>query len=500
MKTVLSLIPDLERSQIQRAEILNDLKITGLALDSRKVKPGDLFLGYPGADLDGRHYIRQAIEKGAVAVFQEFDKGMDRLSWQDKVPIIGIKNLSQKISGIAAEFYQHPSKNMLVIAVTGTNGKTSITHLLAGAFSQLGKKSAVIGTMGSGIFGGIYDTEYKTTTPDPIKLQSILRHFHDEKVEIVAMEASSHALHQYRLSAVNVAVGVFSNLTRDHLDYHKNLAHYADAKRRLFEMPCVRQGVFNLDDKVGAEWMQRFRDRYSTCGYTIQGEKNDQKNWTVSAHAIQFLSSGFRCQVETPWGKGALESSLMGDFNVQNILSVLSVLGMQGYSLETILPALSALKPIPGRMQILGGKGSYPLIIIDFSHTPDALEKALRAARKHCLGKLICVFGCGGNRDRGKRPEMGKLAESLADQVIVTDDNVRKENPGQIVNDILAGCQNPDKMCVLHDRRAAIQQAIQQAASDDVIVLAGKGHETYQIIGDHYLPFNEEQIVLEILK
>lgn len=499
MKSIFSLVPLKAQSNLDDRGRLSDIQATGLSLDSRKVKPGDLFLAYPGAAADGRHYIAQAIEKGAVAVFRE-DGSTKTVEWQEKVPIIAIKNLGEQVSGIAGEFYDHPSKAMEVMAVTGTNGKTSVTHLLAEAFTRLGKLGAVIGTMGSRVGFEPYNTDFKTTTPDPITLQAILRQFKDRGVNVVAMEASSHALHQHRLAAVSVGVGIFTNLTRDHLDYHQSMENYAEAKRFLFEMPSLRLGVFNGDDPAGAAWAKLFQHRYPSCAYMLQEAHPLGVDQLVRAGSPHFLSTGFRCDVETPWGKGKLTSSLLGRFNIQNMLAVLAVLGLKGYSLETILPVLAALKPIRGRMQILGGEPGEPLVVIDYAHTPDALEKILNASREHCRGKLTCVFGCGGDRDKGKRPIMGKIAERYADRVIITDDNVRHENPLQIVKDILAGCVRPDTMRVLSDRREAIQTALKEAVSGDVIVLAGKGHETYQIVGDRSWPFSEEAVVLEILR
>ena len=403
------------------------------------------------------------------------------------------------MSEIADLFYQSSSKDSLIIAVTGTNGKTSITHLLAQAFTQLGKQGAVIGTLVNCICGGNYDHACKTTTPDPITVQATLKQFKDQGVKVVAMEASSHALHQHRLKAVNVSMGIFANLTRDHLDYHGSMENYADAKQLLFNMPSIRYGVFNLGDPVGLRWAKQFQKQFAVCGYTLEETQLNEIPFVVLARTVQFHAAGFRCDVITPWGNGVLNSSLIGYFNVQNLLAVLSALGLLGYSLKDILAVLATLKPIRGRMQLLGGGEGKPLVIIDFAHTPDALEKALNASRRHCRGKLICVFGCGGNRDVGKRPIMGGIAEKLADQVIVTDDNVRFEDPNQISQAILKGCSQPDKIHVEHDRKKAIQWAIRQAKPEDVILLAGKGHERDQIIGDQYLPFNEEQIVLEIL-
>jgi len=500
MKKLISLLPQSLPPRLSNENDLAAIAIRDLSLDSRAVKSGDLFFACVGTKMDGRRYVDQAITAGAVAVLQEAEENQPMIIWRGDVPIINVKRLNEQVSEIASAFYDHPSQKLFMIGLTGTKGKTSCSHLLANALMRLGRKSAVIGTMGSGIYGEPYDTSCHQTTPDPIFVQALLHRFVNEKVDAVVMEASSHALHQHRVKAVDFKIGMFTNLTRDHFDYHETAENYAAAKHLLFEMPSLEAGVFNLDDPIGEQWAHEFKSHYKVCGYTLSASRCVDDLWVVCARKIEFHARGFTLDLKTPWGEASVTCALLGAFNVSNVLAVIATLGLMGYSLAAIVETVEQFTTVPGRMQLIGGKHHQPLVVIDFAHTPDALEKALQAVRTHCRGKLICVFGCGGNRDRGKRPMMGRIAETLADQVIVTNDNIRFENPIVIVQDILAGCEHPEKIAVEHDRRAAIHRAIEQALPDDVILLAGKGHENYQVIGDQYLPFSELEIVEEVLK
>jgi UDP-N-acetylmuramoyl-L-alanyl-D-glutamate--2,6-diaminopimelate ligase len=456
-----------------------DCEITGLALDSRQVKPGDLFFAYPGTRVDGRDFIAEAKEKGAVAIVSE-----------DTIP-----NLAAHIGTIAARFYDHPSHHMQVIGVTGTNGKTSCCHFIAQALQTCG----VIGTVGNGLYQNHHHHLQASalTTPDAITLQAQLSEWQKQKIKYVAMEAASHGLAQGRVNGIEFAVAVFTNLSRDHLDYHGDMNSYAAAKRLLFARPDLRYAVLNADDVYGAQWTRELREQsLQVYAYSLKG---DRGVGMVSVHHAEFGDVGIKASVHTPWGEGLLHNPyLIGRFNLSNLLAALTVLGILEMPLETILARLAEVKPVPGRMQVVGGKGK-PLAVIDYSHTPDALEKALQALREHCRGKLWCVFGCGGDRDRGKRPLMGKIAEQYADYVVVTDDNPRREEPRQIVAEILTGLMDPAGVVVEHDRRRAITHALSCAQPEDIVLIAGKGHEAYQIIGDEKNSFSdalEAQLVL----
>jgi UDP-N-acetylmuramoyl-L-alanyl-D-glutamate--2,6-diaminopimelate ligase len=468
-----------------------DISINGLSLDSRQIKKGDLFFAYSGGSSNGVEFIEQAIVNGAVAVLCEKSVAEKTSEYRSKVPIIFIEDLMSKIGYIAARFYDNPSRDMFVIGITGTNGKTSCSYLLASALQLLGKKAGVIGTIGFGLIGKLTSSIY--TTPHAIKMQEILCALHNQQAEVVVMEVSSHALQQDRVNGVEFDVGVFTNITRDHLDYHENMKAYTEAKQRLFKMPGLKQAIFNLDDPVGMRWFKEFQNHLDVYGYALGSDVQDSK--IISAHDIVLQPDGIVAHVETPWGEGEIASTLLGRFNVANLLVVLSVLSLMGYKLEDILKVISCLTTVPGRMQVFGG-GKQPLVVIDFAHTPDALSQTLQSLREHCAGQLFCIFGCGGDRDKGKRPLMGEIAERLADKVILADDNVRYENPAAIVDDILSGFKKPELVQVKHDRAGAIKLALKQAKAGDIILLAGKGHEAYNIVKDQRLPFSEKEIVI----
>lgn len=474
-----------------------DKEITGLSLDSRQVKPGDLFFAYPGTLVDGRNFIDQAIQKGAVAVIAEEPVSLLK---KEKFPIYSLPKLVSHVGPIAAKFYGNPSKHMQVVGITGTNGKTSCCHFIAQALQVNDEICGVIGTVGNGLYQNNHHHLQSSalTTPDAITLQAQLAEWHKQKVKYVAMEVASHGLVQGRVNGIEFAVAVFTNLTRDHLDYHGDMASYAQAKRLLFASPGLRYAVLNADDSYGQQWIKELTNDLSVFGYSLSSANILTEQAIYVRHA-QFDSIGITASVHTPWGEGVLHNPyLIGQFNLSNLLAALTVLGILGMPLETILARLADVRPVVGRLQSVGG-GEKPLAVIDYSHTPDALEKVLQTLRNHCKGKLWCVFGCGGDRDRGKRPLMGKIAEQYADCVIVTDDNPRHEEPRQIIAEILQGLMDPAGVVVEHDRRRAIVHALRCAQKDDVVLIAGKGHETYQIIGDEKNAFSdlfEAQLVL----
>lgn len=482
------------RQLLQNITDLNkipDINISGLALDSREIKPGYLFFAYQGSSIDGKQFIDQAITNGAAVILCDTNKPLSTLTHKNNIPIIALPNLTKTIGQIAANFYDNPSKNMLAIGITGTNGKTSISYLLTSALQKLGKQASLIGTLGYGNPGSLTPSDY--TSPNPIMLQHILANFKKQNINTVIMETSSHALDQDRFSGIEIKFGTFTNLTHDHLDYHKTINEYAAAKQRLFTQTSIQNGIFNLDDPIGLKWFEQFKNNFAVYGYTLNPNKFSATNITA-ANNIQAQPNGISAEILSPWGNGKLISPLMGRFNLSNLLAVVANLCIMGYKLNDILSIIPELQPVPGRMQTIIDKDK-PLVVVDFSHTPDALQQALRTLREHCHGKLFCVFGCGGGRDRKKRPKMGQIAEQLADHVIITNDNVRFEDPQRIANDILEGLTHPNKAIIELDRVKAITHTIKRATTKDIVLLAGKGHEPYQIIGNKKLPFNDIEIV-----
>lgn len=470
-----------------------DIEINNLALDSRLVKPGDLFFALKGTHLDGNQFIKDAIQKGAQVVLTD----SDIKSSEGSVPIISIPGLNKKIGLIASRFYNAPSKQMKVVGITGTNGKTSTSHFIAAILHELNKSCGVIGTLGSGLYGHVKETGL--TTPDAITLQKTLAEFLKEDAKYTAMEVSSHSIDQGRINGIDFAVSVFTNLTRDHLDYHHTMEAYGNTKKKLFESDASRYAVINSDDAFGKQIISELRDKKLLYVYGMN-EISYRDVPVVYAENIHLDLDGIRAEVHSPWGMGELRCGLIGKFNLSNLLAVITTLCLLEIPLEAVLSAIAKLKPVDGRMQTLGGKDK-PLVVVDYSHTPDALEKALAALRHHCQGKLYCVFGCGGDRDRGKRPIMAKMAEQYSDQVIVTDDNPRTEDAEQIFNDIRAGFAHPEKILMQHDRAQAIRETIQMAQPGDCILIAGKGAETYQIIGTTKNPFSDvEQVELSLKK
>lgn len=462
-------------------DLIGNLSISGISMDSRAVKPGDLFFALNPL------YIDEAVQKGAKYIICE---KMPVKKYD--IPVIQIDNLRNKIGLFSAEFYHFPSKNMHIIGVTGTNGKTSCTHFIAQAFKMAGFKSAVIGTLGNGLIDHINPGTH--TTPDPVVLQQILADFYHQKTDFVAMEASSHGLQQGRLNGTMIETAIFTNLTRDHLDYHETIENYAQAKFHLFEQPGLKYAVLNLDDPYGFEWAKKLRSTYSHLdiyGITANATLPLIDIPIISAREIKTNITGLTAKIISPWGKNTLKTHLLGKFNLSNLLCVLTVLGIYNISLENSLSYLAELKTAPGRMQALGGNSGRPLIIIDYAHTPDALLKTLQALREHCEGNLWCIFGCGGDRDQGKRPEMGAIAEQYSDQIILTDDNPRSENPAQIIADIRKGLNSSKNIIIEHDRRRAIEHALNSTKEGDIILIAGKGHETYQEIDDQKIPYND---------
>lgn len=467
--------------------------VTNLANDSRTVKAGDTFLAYPGAHSDGRQFIPQAIANGANAILWESQNYRWNPAWQ--VPHLPVPQLRDKVGMLAAEVYGQPSRRLCVIGITGTNGKTSCSHWLAQALGQAGRATAIIGTLGNGFPEQLEPSP--NTTPDPILLQQSLKRYLDDGAQCVAMEVSSHALDQGRVNGMHFDVALFTNLSRDHLDYHGDMARYAAAKSTLFAWPELRHAVLNADDPYARELRQKAEQAGAkVTGYGFEAGEVRGGNLRVGPQGLAF-------DVTTPWGAARLESSVLGRFNAYNLLAVLATLLVGGVAFEQAVISVQHVRPVPGRMQQLRLPGK-PLVVVDYAHTPDALEKVLITLReitgesKASTARLICVFGCGGQRDKGKRPIMGDVASRLADAVVVTSDNPRNEEARAIIDDIVSGIAA--NYHVLEDRAAAIDYAIHQARAEDVVLIAGKGHEDYQEIKGVKLPFSDIEVAARALE
>ncbi|MBF7730346.1 UDP-N-acetylmuramoyl-L-alanyl-D-glutamate--2,6-diaminopimelate ligase [Pseudomonas sp. N040] len=457
--------------------------IRELTLDSRKVLPGDLFLAVPGALHDAREHIGDAIGRGATAVVYEAE-GAQFVLANPGVALIPVKGLSAQLSAIAGRFYGEPSRAMRLVGVTGTNGKTSVTQLIAQALDRLGEPCGIVGTLGCGFHGALQAGRH--TTPDALAVQATLADLKQAGARAVAMEVSSHGLDQDRVAALDFEVAVFTNLTRDHLDYHGSMDSYAAVKSRLFAWPQLKCRVINLDDPFGRTLAgQKLPSRL--IGYSLENTAAD-----LYCLDARFSDQGIEARIVTPQGDGLLRSSLLGRFNLSNLLATIGALIGMGYPQDEILAAMPHLQGPAGRMQRLGGAGQ-PLVVVDYAHTPDALEKVLAALRPQVSGELLCLFGCGGDRDRGKRALMAEVAERLADRVLVTDDNPRSEDPARIFSDIRSGFARPQAVTFQHGRAEAIDALVGAARLGDVVVLAGKGHEDYQEINGQRLPFSDLQ-------
>lgn len=473
-----------------------DLEITHITNDSRHVCAGSLFIAIPGLKTDGRHYIDEAISKGALAIVYQAD-AEPLLIQQNKIPMIAVEKLAEYQGDIAARFYNQPSKEMQIIGVTGTNGKTSCTHFIAQALAQHAIKTAVLGTVGSGFIGDLKQAIH--TTPDVIHLQQTLAELKKQGAKAVAMEVSSHALAQHRVRGVDFNIAVLTQLSRDHLDYHETMQHYANAKEKLFQQPGLAYAIVNLDDPLGEYVSEKYADQLEIIGYSALGKKHSQQP-SVFVEQVKSSESGFEVSLQSPWGAGTFITPLLGRFNIGNLLAVLSVLAVLEVPFTKALHYLSLIKTVIGRMQCFGGDGQ-PRVVVDYSHTSDALKNALIALREHCLGKLWCVFGCGGNRDRGKRSLMGAISEQYSDYVVITNDNPRHEDPKCIIDDICKGLKDASAVVIEENRAKAITYAIEKAGSNDIVLVAGKGHESGIVMADKTIPFSDiEQVSICLAK
>ena len=464
--------------------VQDDRTVAGLALDSRKLRSGDVFVALAGTREHGLIYSDAAIARGAIAVIYEPAAGISAPALS--VPVIAVESLGEKLGSIASRYYSQPSEHLLVIGVTGTNGKTTCTSLLTQAMATLGKRSAMIGTTGSGEWGHIAASTH--TTPDAIELQRQMADFHAAGIQAIAMEVSSHALEQGRTNGTEFNVAVFTNLSHEHLDYHGSMQAYAAAKARLFQQQALQLAVINADDATGVEMLEGGVNAAQVLSFGLTAGD-------IQAVDLQLHNDGLRMQVQSPWGELQISSPLLGRFNASNLLACTAVLLGSGWQPAQVAAALSSAHPAPGRMECF--RGDNNTVVVDFAHTPDALHQALAALREHLAGqRLWCVFGCGGERDAAKRPLMGEIAERYADSIIVTDDNPRNEDAQAIRTQIIAGISG--SVQEIGDRRRAIEAACDQAAKGDIILVAGKGHETTQQIGDLKLPFSDRDLAAQL--
>jgi UDP-N-acetylmuramoyl-L-alanyl-D-glutamate--2,6-diaminopimelate ligase len=488
-----------------------NVPITRLVTDSRAVTLGDTFVACPGESSDGRRFIAQAIAQGANAVI--YEKLVSGLPWEAhgfvwndewRVPNLAVADLRHKAGWLAHAVYGAPSEKLWLVGVTGTNGKTSTSHWIARALNDAGKKCALIGTLGNGFPDALQPSA--NTTPDAIRVHGLFAGYLKEGAAAVAMEVSSHALAQGRVNGAHFDVALLTNLSRDHLDYHGDMESYAASKRKLFDWETLKSVVLNLDDAYGADLAGELcGGRAEVIGYGMSDAALQLAERLgirmVYGHLLAMNAQGLQLEVHTSWGGARLESALVGRFNASNLLGALAVLLASDVALEDAVRSLGKVQPVAGRMQRLGG-GDRPTVIVDYAHTPDALEKVLLTLREvsdAAGGRLICVFGCGGDRDRGKRPMMGLVAEKFSDHCIVTSDNPRSEDPQAIIAGVLGGMEGTNHEIVL-DRGAAIARAIAMASAADTVLIAGKGHEDYQEIAGVRHPFSDAAVAAQALQ
>ena len=469
-----------------------DRVVTAVCDDSRALVPGALFFARRGLRVDASRFAAGAIESGAAAVVIEGGPAPARLD--RGTVVVRIADVAGAIGHAASRFYGDPTEHLSVAAVTGTNGKTSVTHLAA---RGCGDRCAVMGTLGAGR-PGMLET-VTLTTPGSIEIHRQLAELRDAGFDMLAMEASSHALDQRRIEAVRVDTAVFTNLSRDHLDYHPGMDAYARAKASLFEMPGLSHAVINTDDPFGLDLIGSMAAGVESVALTLGDGRLPAGAAPVVRGRITGDGWGLSLEVASPWGSGTLATRLVGRFNAYNLLAAIAVACLHGHRLDAVLGRLAGAQPIAGRMQQMGG-GSRPLVVVDYSHTPDALRNALAALRPLCEGALWCVFGCGGDRDRGKRPQMAEAAQKGADRIIVTDDNPRGENGDAIIADIIEGFTEPGAVHVERDREQAIHRAVIRAGATDVVLIAGKGHEASQERDGARLPFSDVAVARRALE
>jgi UDP-N-acetylmuramoyl-L-alanyl-D-glutamate--2,6-diaminopimelate ligase len=460
---------------------LGSLPVSGLQLDSRALVQGDAFLAIPGEVHDGRNYLAAASTAGASVIIAEHGVSDIQRQAAAGTPIVELDSIAERIGAIADRFYGSPSAQMHLVGITGTNGKTTTSRLLAQLLRRQFSHCGVIGTLGATLGDSVDDAV--NTTPDALALHQQLAEWRGAAVGHAVLEVSSHSLVQGRVNGLAFDTAVFTNLTHDHLDYHGDMENYGLAKSVLFRSPGLGAAVINMDDPFSARLVEVLEPSVELLGYSIcRGDAS------VSATDIVYHDSGLEARVSTPWGEGLLHSPLAGDFNLANMLAAISAACIAGMPLTHALDAAPGLTGVAGRMEYVPNSHELQLVV-DYAHTPDALQQALEALRAHTTGRLICVFGCGGDRDADKRALMGRIASDYADRVIITSDNPRNEEPGEIIADIQSGAGA--EVEIEADRARAIELAVLTAAPGDCVLVAGKGHESYQQIGAERLPFSD---------
>lgn len=461
------------------------LKLSDIRIDSRKVAKSDLFVAIEGVSQNGVKFIDSAIENGAAAILVDSSVTIE----PKQVPVYSIDNLSDALPSLLGSFYQK-NENRMLVGITGTNGKTTVSQLIAQIGELLQQKVAVVGTLGAGRLGQLIDMN--NTTPGIADNYRLLEQFDSQGCDFVAMEVSSQGLAQHRVKGIAFDACVFTNLTQDHLDYHGTLADYAQAKKTLFNDNPDAVTVINVDDTTGTRWLEQWRAKPNVIAV---GQFNaEYESLThVMFDAVKYKADGLHFTVKSSFGQTSVKCSLYGRFNLHNLVSAMAVYLSQGVSLKSLVSVIAKLTAVPGRMEKFGE--CEVIAIVDYAHTPDALSQALQAVKAHVSGRLWCIFGCGGDRDKGKRPLMAKMAERYADKIVVTNDNPRNEVPQNIVEDILRGIEQKAQVKVELDRKKAISDTLAQANRGDIVLIAGKGHETYQVFGDEVVDYDERSFV-----
>ncbi len=479
-------------------ETKDDCEISAIQIDSRLLGRGDLFVAMNGAKKHGLEFLSEVRKAGAVAVLydqqaaKEFANTIEK--YRTDLIMIAVDDVRKVAGTVASRFYFEPSKRMHIVAVTGTDGKTSVSRFLAQAMSSQ-TTSAVMGTTGNGIWGDIKPATH--TTPDVLSLQKLLFDYERQQAKFIAMEVSSHGIDQQRVAGVNIDTAVLTNVSRDHLDYHGTVENYRAVKKQLFALASIKNRVINIDDETGKELIQQYAEESGTWCYGFDHQARNCANY-IYVGDIMANPDGFEVALQTSRGDVSLTVPLLGEFNISNVLAVLAVELINDVAIDAACRNIETLTTAPGRMECFRA-AEKASVVVDYAHTPKALELSLKALRKHFSGRIWCVFGCGGDRDKGKRALMAEQAELLSDNIVVTDDNPRNESNIEIVNQILSGFKNADNAIVIHDRQQAIEYACNNAAANDVVLVAGKGHEDYQIIGDIKKPFSDRKLVQRLI-
>lgn len=474
-----------------------EIELEDLVLDSREVAIHKGFLAVAGHSLDGRDFIPQAISLGARVIVADTDDAElhGKMDMREHSLIVNFHDLSQHLSKLAQVFFGEPTKQLNTIAVTGTNGKTSTVNFCCQLSERLGEPAWYVGTLGFGFLGNLQES--KNTTPDAISMQRMARQSLSTGCKLFAFEASSHALVQGRVADVSTNIAIFTNLSRDHLDYHGSMEAYAEAKRQLLKQPGLQTVILNADDAEHLNWLDDAPENVNIV-LVGSGEAPPSAAQYCFASDVQFNNAGMRFTLQSSWGTANLEIPLFGEFNVHNVLSAAAAHLASGKDFDLVVLALKKVAPVDGRVEFFR-KPNQPNVVVDYAHTPDALEQILRTLRPHCAGKLVCVFGCGGDRDKGKRSKMGQAAAQYADMVVLTNDNSRSEDPYEIISHIKQGIPRVTPLLVELDREKAIRWAFENSSADDLILVAGKGHETTQVIGDSVVQYDERQVIAAIV-